>query len=401
MKLLQLLRQYPRYLAFGFIHYFFSFVGQTFFISLFVAGITAEYQWDTKYFAGIYSGVTLIAAFALPFVGQQIDRIRVRYLSTTNALVMISGCLLLGLSKAWFLLPLGLLAVRMGGQGIMTLTGSTTIGRFFTTGRAKALSFSILGISAAEVVVPPLATALITENGYRSMWLLAAGLLALVFIPLVWLLIQRHDHFQKAETVAQANPANGPEASWTRKEVLRDRRFQLVIPTFLFLPFFFTGFVFNQSDIALYRDYTLEWMAIGLSVFGLVRMFMILFAGVIVDRLGPSSVLTVLLVPILIGLALFITFSGYWVIPAFFGLMGLSAGMLTITAPTLWADRYGPRFLGSIKSTVKLLEILVSAAAPLVFAWGLGWNLDYWLIIMGAYILLSIGLTAKERRLLK
>ena len=72
--------------------------------------------------------------------------------------------------------------------------------------------------------------------------------------------------------------------------------------------------------------------------------------------------------------------------------------MLTVAAPTLWADRYGPRFLGSIKSTVKLLEVLVSAAAPIVFTWGLAWSLPYWLMIMIAYGCFSILLAMREKK---
>jgi len=38
MTMRQLIQAHPRYLGFGFLHYFFSSVGQTFFISLFVVG---------------------------------------------------------------------------------------------------------------------------------------------------------------------------------------------------------------------------------------------------------------------------------------------------------------------------------------------------------------------------
>jgi hypothetical protein len=71
MTILDLLRRHPRYLSFGFLHFFFSAVGQTFFISLFVADMTLRMEWADGTFAGIYSGITLAAAFALPFMARR------------------------------------------------------------------------------------------------------------------------------------------------------------------------------------------------------------------------------------------------------------------------------------------------------------------------------------------
>ena len=107
----------PRYLAFGFLHYFFSAVGQTFFISLFVASMTEQMDWADNTFATIYSAVTLVAAFVLPVIGKQIDRTRVRYVSTITALLLLAGTLVLSFSQELALLVVGLFVVRLGGAG--------------------------------------------------------------------------------------------------------------------------------------------------------------------------------------------------------------------------------------------------------------------------------------------
>lgn len=395
MNYWQLLRTYPRYIGYGFLHYFFSFIGQTFFISLFVAGISLDRGWETEVFSGIYSSVTLCAAFLLPVIGRQLDRFRVRYVSTVTALVMIVGCLILAFTYHWIWLAIGVMAIRLGGQGVMTLTASTTIGRFFTTARGKSLSLTFLGISAAEILIPPLATSFILANGYRNMWLLSAALIAVVFLPLVWLLIRRQDLFQKADTVAAA-AKNSDQFSWTRGQVLRDRRFQLVIPTLLFIPFVFTGIVFNQSDIALVRDYTPTLMALGLSVYGFTRAIMLFLIGSLIDRYSAGKLLVYILLPAIAGLAIFILFPANWSVPVLFCLAALSGGGITVVAPALWAERYGPRYLGSIKSTVSLLVVLSSAVAPIVFTWGLHWGIGPWLWVIIGYGLLCVALALLE-----
>jgi len=132
MTTLQLLRTHPRYLLFGFLHFFFSAVGQTFFISLFVVGMSERMGWGEGTFAAIYSGVTLVAAFLLPVIGVQVDRLRVRYVSTFTAVVLIGALATLALTHSIYFLVPALFVARLGGQGVLPLIGSTTIGRFFT-----------------------------------------------------------------------------------------------------------------------------------------------------------------------------------------------------------------------------------------------------------------------------
>lgn len=403
MTMLSLLRQHPRYLGFGFLHYFFSAVGQTFFISLFVASMSERMNWQDGTFAALYSGATLLAAFSLPFIGTQVDRLRVRYVSTATALLVVAGCLILGFTRNIYWLAAALFVVRLGGQGVLTLIGSTTIGRYFEEGRGKALSASIIGISVAEVLLPSGVVYLLERQGYGTVWLIAAAVITLLFIPAVWLLIRRHDNFQRADTVAAEQAAADPErkvaASWTRGQVLKDRRFQILIPVFIFIPFVFTGLVFNQSVIAEQRTYTAAWMALGLSTYGLSKVVCLLSAGSISDGFGPARLLRFVYFPVLIGLFCLWAVNGKWSIPLFFALTGITAGIESVIWPALWAERYGPRFLGSIKSTVRLLVVLASAIAPVAFSFGLRLGLDNLLLGLLGYGVICVLLAWQEYRL--
>ncbi len=402
MTMRQLIQAHPRYLGFGFLHYFFSSVGQTFFISLFVVGMTARMGWAEGTFAGIYSAVTLAAAFALPAIGTQVDRLRIRYVSTTVALLVMLGCLVLGLTTNVYLLIPALFLVRLGGQGVLTLIGSTTTGRYFNEGRGKALSATMIGLSLAEVIIPSTAVYVMAQYGYGTVWLGMAALFGVVFLPAVWLLIRRYDNFQRGDTVAEeqaaADPAAAAQTSWTRGEVLSDRRFQLLIPVFIFLPFVFTGLVFNQSVIGEQRGYTAAWMAIGLSTYGVARVVALLSAGNLSDAHGPANLLRLAYLPMLLGLAILLLVKGDLSIPVFFALSGITAGVESVLMPALWAERYGPRFLGSIKSTVRFLVVIAAAAAPIVFSYGFRLGLEVWLGILLVYGVVCQGLLWLERR---
>ena len=396
MTVLQLLRRHPRYLTFGFLHFFFSFVGQTFFISLFVDDMTEQLGWPERRFATLYSTVTLIAAFTLPVMGTLVDRVRLRYVSTAVAITVIGALYVMGAATSVYLLFPALFLIRLGGQGVLPLIGSTAIGRYFVEGRGKALSASIIGISAAEVILPPLAVALLGTGDYSVTWWAAAALVLLVFLPAIWLLVSRYDNFQRAETVATELKAAAPEAAtvrcWTRAEVLADSRFWFLLPALVFIPFLFTGFVFNQSLIGEARSYSASWMALGLSTYGGARLVWLLFAGGIADRFGAARVLRWVYLPVLLAIAAMIFIDARPAVPLFFGLAGTTAGVESVLWPALWAERYGPLHLGGIKSMVRVFVVVASAAAPVVFSYGLGWGVENWLGGMLGYGVLAWGL---------
>ena len=395
---------HPRYLAFGFLHFFCSAVGQTFFVSLFVAGVTARLGWADGTFAQLYSGVTLAAAALLPLVGTQVDRRSVRTVSTATAVALAAGLMTLALTQNTWAFAAALLAVRLGGQGVLPLIGSTSVGRFFVEGRGRALSLAIIGVSVAEVVVPPTATAAIGAYGHERVWLGAAALLLAGFVPAVWALVRRRDSFQRASAVAaaqaeaggHATPAAGAlaadgGASWTRGRALRDPRFWAMVPAYVLTPFAMTGIVFNQSLLAEARGFTAAWMALGLSAFGLARAAMTLGGGALADRFGPVRVLRLAYAPLLAALALLAVAEARWAVPAFFALAGLTAGTESVSWPALWAGRYGPQFLGSIKSSARVIGVVSTAAAPVAFSAGFGASTRGMLLGVVGYGLAAVG----------
>lgn len=383
--------RHPRYLAFGFLHFFCSAVGQTFFVSLFVADVTAELAWAEGTFARLYAGVTLLAAGLLPVVGTQVDRRSVRTVSTVTAAALAAGLVALALTRSTWAFAVALLTVRLGGQGVLPLVGSTTVGRFFTEGRGRALSLAIIGVSVAEVIVPPSATAAIGAFGYARVWFAAAGLLLGGFVPLAWWLVRRGDVFQRASAVAAAATPT-PGGSWTRGRALRDPRFRWMAPAYVFTPFAITGIVFNQSLLAEARGFTAAWMALGLSAYGLARAAMTLGGGALADRLGPVRVLRVAYAPALAGLALLALVDARWAVPAFFALAGLTAGAESVAWPALWAGRYGPQHLGSIKSSARVIAVVSTAAAPVAVSAGFGVSPRQTLLAVAGYGAAAVAL---------
>ena len=62
--------------------------------------------------------------------------------------------------------------MRFSGQGMMSHTASTTISRYFTRTRGRALSISWFGLSSlAEFIMPVLMVYLLTIIDWQNLWL--------------------------------------------------------------------------------------------------------------------------------------------------------------------------------------------------------------------------------------
>ena len=125
----KLLLTSSNYVGFGFIHYFFSSLGQTFFISVFVIHFLQASSISSDTFSWVYASATIAGAFMLPFLGNVLDRVKLRYFSVANGLVLSAFCLLLSYSSNSVMLFVALLGMRLAGQGLMPLIGSTAIAR--------------------------------------------------------------------------------------------------------------------------------------------------------------------------------------------------------------------------------------------------------------------------------
>lgn len=387
---LDLLKKEPAPLAYGALHYFFSAPGQTFFLSLFVPYFLIAADVTNDKFNQIYLIGTLLSAFTLPWVGGFIDKWRIRYVSlSVGGGLMVFGLLASQVTVWWMLIPV-IYGLRLFGQGLMPLTGSTSIARYFSLGRGKALSLINFGISFAELIFPLMVVTLIGVIGWQWSWAVIGGIILASFMPLVVGLIPAKHPFQYPQE-EQPEPGKKVVKSATRKEVLRDPLFYMLTLVQLFVPFFSTGFMLNQSRIGELAAATPAQMALGISLFGGARMACNLLAGPLIDKYTATRVFTFLLVPVAIGLFSMTILPSIWTIWIFFTLTGIAASIGSLSSTAMWAEIYGTANLGAIKSTVSTFMVFSTAIGPVVVGLGLG-SLESFGFSMGITAVVVLGL---------
>ena len=371
---LRFARANARFLGFGFTMAFASSVGQTFFIGVFGPAVRGEFGLSHTSWSAIYMAGTLLSAAALTWTGPQIDRLPLKRYTTLvcTALVIATAFMAQVSSAAWLVLAIFLL--RQTGQGLASHVATTAMARYFDTNRGKAVALAALGFAAGESLLPVAAVIGIAVLGWRASYGTAAVVLALGLVPAVWWLLRHHDarHRDHLESLARQAPGAGAGTgsaaivpSWSRAEVLRHGAFHLLLPAVLGPSFISTALFFHHLELAAVKGWSAAWITGNYWVYALGTVIASLAAGPLIDRITAVRVLPAFLVPMTLGLLVLWGFEqALWVLPYLF-LLGLTSGIAFTAVTALWAEIYGVRHLGAIRSLVVSLSVLSSALGPL------------------------------------
>lgn len=356
------------FLAFGFLLTFFSGFGQTFFVGVFGAPLRDEFGLSHGGFGTVYSLATLASACCLLWLGRLIDRIDLRRYTASACVVYLCACLWLAFTPALpALLFVGLLLLRLAGQGLFSHVGVTSMGRYFHHGRGRAVSIANIGFPAASFAMPIAGVALIDTIGWRNTWLAIAVTLVVLVLPLLLWLLRGHGERHRAWVAGreQARVAADPaERDWLLHEVLRHGRFYRLLPAVLLPSFVFTGLFIHQAHLVAEKGWTMEWFAFGFMLHSLMALAATLLFGLLVDRRGARRLVGIYLLPLALGLVGLATGDAPWVALFFMLCAGVSGGAVLTIVGALWAELYGTTHLGAIRSLVWALVVFTSAIAP-------------------------------------
>ena len=374
-----------RLLLFGLLATLFSAFGQTFFIGLFSGLWRDEFGLSNARISLLYSAATLISGGLIIKLGGWLDDIPLHRYTAVVVVAFACGCVLIALAPAaWVLLP-GILLLRLCGQGLMGHIAMSTIARYFSSGRGRALSIAQLGFPLGEASFPLLVVAALGSMHWRSLWWLAA-LLLLLLLPLL-LLLSRSVPPPETQTAADQSDAS-------RRHVLRDQRFYLILPVILAAPFIITGLFFHQAAVAAAMQWPLALLASAFVVFAICQVGSGLLTGWLIDLFTARRLMRFYLFPMGIACLLLWLQSSHWLAFVYMGLLGLSAGANSTVSGALWAEMYGTRHIGAIRAMQHALMVLSTAASPLLLGVLMDSGMDMRALAaaMGGYALLAAPL---------
>ncbi|MGI9329823.1 MAG: MFS transporter [Gammaproteobacteria bacterium] len=391
-----------RFLSFGFVLAFASSFGQTFFIGLFGPDIQQTFDLSKTEWGAIYMVGTLASAAVFAWTGKLIDRVDLRVYSLTVCGLLALACFGLALVNSLSMLIVVIFLLRQAGQGLASHVAMTSMARYFEAGRGRAIALASLGFAAGEALLPIIAVLAITAFGWRWTYAGVGLIIAGVFLPAVaWLLANhpaRHQAYLQ-ELRAQNGDHNAHGQGWTRRTVMRDSRFLMVLPGVVAPPLILTGLFFHHLTLADAKGWSYAWITGSYGFYAGAGILASLLAGRLVDRFGAASVLPFMLPPLATGLLLIAWLDAPWVAWPYLCLLGISTGLLVAPASALWAELYGSANLGAIRSLVTALNVFASALGPVILG-GLmdrGLSIEFVCVVFAGYalvgtVLISIAL---------
>ena len=138
-------------ILFGFIFTFFSSFGQSFFLGIFNPSIRGELSISHGQFGTIYASATLLSSLLIIWLGKKIDDINVFKFAFIVIILLAFSCFFFSKITSIAILFISIFLMRFSGQGMMSHTASTTISRYFTKSRGKALSTIWFGLSLSLI----------------------------------------------------------------------------------------------------------------------------------------------------------------------------------------------------------------------------------------------------------
>ncbi|SON54524.1 oxalate/formate antiporter [Hartmannibacter diazotrophicus] len=388
--LLPFIRDNLRWLAGGFLLLFCSAFGQTFFVSLSAGEIRKAFQLSNGEFATLFMVATLLSAVILTRLGSIIDTRPVASVVGLVTLALAAGAAILALGNHLVIVFIGLLLLRLFGQGMMVHVAFTTAGRWFSATRGLAISIMTLGFNAGQAITPLAAVVAIEWFGWRALWWAVAALLAFVALPLlVFLLKQPRTPLDTSVHDAVAAPRD-----WTRKEVLRDPVFYLLLLGMLPPTFISNTVFFHQVYLVDLRGWDLTRFAESFPLLSGVTILCTFLAGQLVDRFTARQLLPFYLIPFGLGLLILGFVEQPWAGPAYFVLYGITDGFSLCLFGALWPEVYGRRHLGAIRAAIVAMMVFSSAAGPGLAGWLIDAGIAYpgVLTTMGLYCLVVTAL---------
>ncbi len=378
-------------IIFGFIFTFFSSFGQSFFLGLFNSSIRDTLSITQGQFGSIYASATLLSSFFLIWVGKKIDDINIFKFALFVILLLSFSCFFFSKISSISFLFIAIFLMRFSGQGMMSHTATTTISRFFTKSRGKALSTSWFGLSTAEFILPVLIVYLLTITAWQNIWI-AISILVLIFLPIISFTLIKNLNFDSREETDQEELRNIKQ--WKRTEVLKDYRFYIVCLNMLAMPWIATGVFVYQSFITESKDWGAYVIAQSFMVYSILSVITLLISGFLIDKFTSRKLLIFMNIPLLLSTLVLIFFDTPSTAFIFLGLIGISNGLANVLGSSTWAEIYGVKHIGSIKALTTALMVFSTAFGTALFGFLIdkGNSIEQIALVSFVYILTSIVL---------
>lgn len=358
--------------------------GQTYAVSIFIEHFIADLGISRSVVSTLYTVGTLIGSVALPMIGRQVDRRGPRRMVVLISLLFGVACLYMGLVANAAMLLVGFVAIRMLGQGGLSLISQYSINQWWVRRRGSVMGISNLVVSLLGLgLFPTLIHGLISLYGWRGAYPILGGMVLVTMLPLGHLFFrnepERYGLRPDGENIPDGEKIpDGPasknaipvkravaEEAWTAQEALATPVFWIVVLGLGAVSMLNTGLMFHM--VSIFRDNGLS-DAVAAQAFVPVAMttaLITLGAGILIDRVPARYTLAAGLICQAAALVLAYRLTSMGMALAYGVILGATSGLTRAVGSVIWANYFGRKHLGSITGITSTILIAGSALGPM------------------------------------
>ena len=386
-------------IVFGFIFTFFSSFGQSFFLGIFNTSIRETLSITHGQFGSIYASATLCSSLLLIWVGKKIDDINIFRFAIYVTLLLSFSCFFFSKISSVVFLFIAIFLMRFSGQGMMSHTATTTVSRYFTKSRGRALSICWFGLSSAEFIMPVLMVFLLSITTWQNIWTIIA-IIILFFLPIASFFLVKKVNLDTREKTEGEEFKEANIKQWKRIEVLKDYKFYIVSMNMLAMPWIATGVFVYQSFISSSKNWGPFVIAQSFMSYSVFSVLTLLISGFLIDKFTSRKLLIFMNIPLFLSTFVIIYFNAPITAFVFLGLIGISNGLANVLGSSTWAEIYGVKHIGAIKALTTALMVFSTAFGTALFGIliDIGFSIEKIAIISALYILTSFILLLFVRK---
>lgn len=317
-------------------------------------GIGAATGWSANAMTAAFSCSLITSALAGIVVGRILDRVGPRLVMTAGSLIAAPALALVAQARSlpWFFLAWFLVGIGMSGTLYAPAFAALT--RWWGARRVTALTAVTLVAGLASTVFAPLTATLAGHFDWRGTYLVLAGLLAVITVPL--------------HVIGLRGPWPHPDVTPHHEppdQIARSRPFVLLAIALTLAAFSIYGVVIIQVPLLIERGLSTGTAALALGLSGIGQLFGRIGYGKLTSMttvrartgivIGASAVTTGLLAALpgptalLVGVAV---------------LVGVTRGVFTLLQATAVTDRWGPAHYGRLNGLLGAPVLAVTALSP-------------------------------------
>ncbi|MCK5553328.1 MAG: MFS transporter [Deltaproteobacteria bacterium] len=339
---------------------------------VFYVAILREYGWGRADTAGAFSLAMVIHGLFGLVTGSLIDRFGPRTLFPLGATLLAMGLAAASrITAIWHLYLFFGVFMAVGINTISYAPHMSRIPKWFVRKRGLASGLVLAGIGVGIMVMAPVSQVIIDAAGWRSAFLVFAGIVIGIVAPITALL-QRGSPEEMGQFPDGIVPGSGRTHSppsegstkhtrpfnlseqWTLRTALRTRDYWWVVLVFFSTSFSFNMLVVHQAAHVVDAGYSPTQAALSVGLVGLLNSIGGVFSGLVSDRAGREIGCTLGASCAIVGVFLFLLVRDPalpWLLYAFVILFGLGFGATSPTIAATAGDLFSGNSLGLIMGT--------------------------------------------------